>query len=274
MTAHWLLPAVVAAATARGVRALPEPALPGWRRTNYRGREVSLSTGLGAVAGVGVAVLVSPAVGASGLRRPALAAVGAAVLAGGYDDLRAGAVESAADKGLHGHLTAVRAGRLSGGAVKVLVIGSGALVSALVMDAGEAHPSLARVTLRAGLIASSANLLNLLDLRPGRAGKLALVGAVAGVHGPGAGVAGAVLGAVASTLPDDLAEVGMLGDLGANALGAALGVRLAAAAPGWRLVAAVLIGGLTLASERLSFSQVIDSVPILSRLDQLGRARQ
>jgi hypothetical protein len=64
----------------------------------------------------------------------------------------------------------------------------------------------------------------------------------------------------------------MLGDCGANALGAAVATAVARALP-WqvRLLALAGVAGLNLASERVSFSAVIDRTPLLRRLDQLGR---
>jgi hypothetical protein len=65
----------------------------------------------------------------------------------------------------------------------------------------------------------------------------------------------------------------MLGDCGANALGAALGVAMVRSLP-WpaRLAAAASAVGLILASEKVSFSRVIATNPTLNRLDWLGRA--
>ncbi|MGI4895100.1 MAG: hypothetical protein ACRYF3_08315, partial [Janthinobacterium lividum] len=64
----------------------------------------------------------------------------------------------------------------------------------------------------------------------------------------------------------------MLGDTGANALGALLGV---AALARWRrpgrAAALAVVLGLTLASERISFSRAIEAVPLLRELDRLGR---
>ncbi len=117
-------------------------------------------------------------------------------------------------------------------------------------------------------------MINLFDLRPGRAGKIALVAGLSGIASADplvASTSGAVTGAVLATLPDDLREVGMLGDLGANALGAVIGLRLSMLAAPARFVAVAGVLGLTLASERVSFSRVIESVPALRRLDQLGR---
>jgi hypothetical protein len=75
-------------------------------------------------------------------------------------------------------------------------------------------------------------------------------------------------------MPADLGEQAMLGDCGAGTLGALLG--WAAGLSGSRrrrlLLTAGLIG-LTVASERVSFSEVIDGQPALRALDRLGRRR-
>ncbi len=118
------------------------------------------------------------------------------------------------------------------------------------------------------LIAGTANFLNLCDLRPGRAAKVTLVLA-AGLVGVGAAP---VLGAAAGCLPSDLREKSMLGDCGANALGAAVGTVAAAWLPRPAKLAALLaVVGLNLASERVSFTAVIDRTPTLRWLDHLGR---
>jgi hypothetical protein len=245
--------------------------IPGWRRRNYRGRHVSLAGGSGAALGSLAAVALQP----SGRRGPALLAGGAAAVAGAYDDLLAGRSETAGDKGLAGHLAAARSGRLSGGVVKAAVIAGASLVAAGRLDASTRRwsASLADRVLRAAVIAGSANLLNLLDLRPGRAGKVALVAGVVGSSGPAGTVAAASAGAAAAVLADDLGERTMLGDLGANTLGALIGVRLASGSVRTRMAALGLIGAITAASERVSLSRVIDDTPVLHKLDLLGRAQ-
>jgi O-antigen ligase len=122
------------------------------------------------------------------------------------------------------------------------------------------------------VIAGTANLVNLLDLRPGRALKAgALIGAPLTL-GRGGGVAAGTLGASAALLPADLGEDIMLGDAGANALGALLGVALVGkTGTTGRAVALAVLAGLTAASERVSFTKVIQDTPWLRRLDELGR---
>jgi UDP-GlcNAc:undecaprenyl-phosphate/decaprenyl-phosphate GlcNAc-1-phosphate transferase len=73
-------------------------------------------------------------------------------------------------------------------------------------------------------------------------------------------------------LPEDLRERAMLGDSGANALGGMLGAAAAAALPrAARVTVLAAITGLTAASEKVSFTKVIEQTPLLHRLDMLGR---
>lgn len=80
------------------------------------------------------------------------------------------------------------------------------------------------------------------------------------------------MGAGILVAPDDLNGTTMLGDLGANAMGAQLGVSLAATLPvPARLLVLTGVAGLTLASEKVSFSSVIEHNRILSMIDAFGR---
>jgi hypothetical protein len=199
----------------------------------------------------------------------AVASVGSGVV-GAYDDLY-GATQA---KGFRGHLRALRSGELTSGTIKVLGVGlSAAAAAVLIQRSGASCPKPACRALDGlldtGLIAATANLTNLLDLRPGRAAKAILL---LGSSFVSFGAAPAV-GAAAGSLPTDLASRSMLGDCGANALGAAVGTAAAQAlSRRFRLLAFVLVAALNLASERVSFTAVIERTPLLRELDQLGRA--
>jgi UDP-N-acetylmuramyl pentapeptide phosphotransferase/UDP-N-acetylglucosamine-1-phosphate transferase len=84
-----------------------------------------------------------------------------------------------------------------------------------------------------------------------------------------------VVGATAGLLHADLRERLMLGDTGANLLGAVLGlaVVLETSRPVRTGVLVVLVL-LNLASERVSFSKVIAATPGLRHADRLGRVRE
>jgi UDP-N-acetylmuramyl pentapeptide phosphotransferase/UDP-N-acetylglucosamine-1-phosphate transferase len=262
--------AVAARAALAGAAALTErPAGAPWRRMNYAKRPVTLLGGPALAASATVSAVLGAPAGA----RAATAVVGTiSGLVGGYDDLAGARPEQARDKGLAGHLAALKAGRLSAGAVKVAGIGAAAAVAAVLTRRDRGVSGLVDGVLTTGLVAGTANLLNLLDLRPGRAGKAGALLAATTVGGPAGGLVAGPLGATLATLPDDLGERIMLGDCGANALGALVGLRLASI-PGRTPRAGLLAGvvALTLASEKVSFTKVIDATPGLRELDRLGR---
>ena len=277
------LPAPGAAAVLGGLVArlraavAPSGSADRWTRSNHRGEPVSLLEGPAVAAGL----LAGGLVGAGGLRAAAAATVATAGGAafGLVDDLAEDPADRA--KGLRGHLGALAHGRLTTGALKVLGIGATGLLAAAVATpwsgpraAGSTRGRLADVLLSGALVAGSANLANLLDLRPGRALKAAVLcaGPLALAGGRGAGVAGTVVGASTGALPADLAGRDMLGDGGANAVGALLGTAVVLDAPRpVRLLVLAGVVGLTLASERVSFTQVIADHPLLRELDEWGR---
>jgi len=207
--------------------------------------------------------------------------------AGLVDDLDAGAHDGDAPaKGLAGHLGALSRGRLTTGVLKMAMIGSGALVSGALMarrrsamsGESESLATAADAAISAMAIATWTNVHNLLDLRPGRALKTAalLSGALLADGREGAEASRALaaggLGVVAAALPEDLMENTMLGDTGANAVGAVVGTALAAHPSRTVRGLAALVGtALVLASERVSFTRVIDRTPVLAALDGLGR---
>ncbi|WP_036554700.1 hypothetical protein [Nocardiopsis sp. CNT312] len=265
-----LVGAVLGAAAARCAYTLltrrdADPAPDGaraWRRTNYRGRVVTLHQGPALASGVCAASLLAPGLTPRVRAVCALAAAGAAGF-GAYDDL----FGSADARGIRGHLGALARGRVTTGLVKMAGIGATGVAAASLLRRPAAETVMDGV-----LIAAGANLVNLFDLRPGRAAKVCLLAAAPLLASPAAPAVGPAVGAAAALLPDDLAERSMLGDAGANALGAALGAAAVARAPRpvrGAVLAAVL--ALTLASERTSFSRVIERFPTLRRLDRWGR---
>ena len=241
--------AALARTALRALTARPPGGAARWSRTNHRGRPLTLLSGPALAAAV--------AASADLPRAAAVVAAGGAAVVGAYDDA-AGAPDT---KGLGGHLRALRQGRVTTGAVKVVGL---AVVGVAACALLEGRRDRRDLLVGGAVVAGTANLLNLLDLRPGRALKAGVAGAVLlGQPGPGA--------VAAALLPDDLQERTMLGDAGANALGALLGLALLSRAPQRRCAALGALGALTLASEVVSFSRVIDAVPPLRWVDRAGR---
>lgn len=242
-------------------------------RTNYRGLEIAAVLGFavtgGGMAGLGVAALTATFLNTS------LGNVGWAVLAilvllgagGAADDLKGD--ERA--KGFSGHLKAAVRGRITGGFMKIIAGGAAGLVAGFLVHSGRAAVE------TAFLIALTANLLNLFDRAPGRSTKVALAGAVPLLlvgSAPWALSSAGLWGAAAAMLPPDLRERAMLGDTGANPMGGVLGLGLGVSLdePG-RLLALGVVFALNAASERWSFSQVIEGNRLLRSIDRSGRTR-
>lgn len=264
-----LVAAAVTLAARRALESSPPGGAERWTRTNHGGDPVSMLEGPAVTAG-----LVAGAAVAGGESRARAATVLASAGAGAFgvlDDLAEDTAHGA--KGLRGHLGALARGRVTTGGLKVLGIGATSLLAAAVgtRRQGGAAGHVTDVAINGALIAGTANLVNLLDLRPGRALKASALLAIPMVGGAD-GQTGALLGASAAAAPADLGARDMLGDGGANALGAFVGTRWALRAPRpVRAVALAGVVGLTLVSERVSFSAVIERTPWLHRLDQVGR---
>ncbi len=280
--------------------------------TNFRGVRVSYGLGIVWFVWAGCAIVCGVLSSATGeapvmglLMFAGLLAL-VAFTAGVVDD----AYGSPAARGFAGHLKAMAKGRLTTGGLKLIAIGAASLVVSLMMaqvspwggvadvsGSGSLTVSSVGWALMAGAaIALTSNLLNLLDLRPGRALKVySLLGAggvlSAGVMlsaspigqrfgaSPGDGIvtllglALFVFGPVIAVWPFDLGERGMLGDAGANPMGVVAGLLIVSGLPAWGLVAYfILVLGLNLLSERVSFTRVISSVPVLRALDEAGRS--
>jgi UDP-GlcNAc:undecaprenyl-phosphate GlcNAc-1-phosphate transferase len=246
--------AAIAVAADTALRARPPGGAARWERTNHRGRPVTLLEGPALAVAASLTATLP-------LASAALAGFGAAAV-GAYDD--AVGVRQPLAKGFRGHLAALRRGQVTTGTAKVAGIGLVATASVLLLEDLDDR-RLLDVLVGAGVVAASANLLNLLDLRPGRALKAGLLAALV-LRQPGPAAAAAAL------LPGDLRERTMLGDSGANAYGALLG--LAIVDRGSRRSQALALSALVLlnaASELVSFSRVIDAVAPLRWVDRLGR---
>jgi UDP-GlcNAc:undecaprenyl-phosphate/decaprenyl-phosphate GlcNAc-1-phosphate transferase len=272
------LPSIAALLSA----ALAAPALlaalarAGWVRGNYRGRALPCPFGLLTLLAVPLALIpltLLERLGGTGVFEPrlgpvALYALGVLAL-GLLDDALGGAPD--APRGWRGHAAALARGELSTGAAKA----AGSLGLAL-LAMSYLGLSNARWLLAAGVLALATNAFNLLDLRPGRASK-AFVALGAGLA-IGAGELRTLwtLGLFAAPAlvagGYELRERAMLGDTGANLLGALAGLWLVLALSGTgQLIALALLAAMTVYGEFRSISELIERTPLLRHLDSLGR---
>jgi hypothetical protein len=238
----------------------------GVRRANYLGRR------LPAASGIMFALVAVPSLwltgAAAALRLSGCVVMLALMIVGLIDDLYAGGRQA---RGLRGHLGALARGRVTTGAVKA----AGGLAAGLAAG-GLLHPGdPVRIALDALLVALGANLINLLDLRPGRALKAfgLLSGAVIALEPNSLRLLGPVLAAAVVSAPSDLAGRTMMGDTGSNVLGGAIGLALASSLPlGGCIAAVAVLIAIHLLCERISLTDIIGRSRILRFVDQLGTA--
>ncbi|MGZ4138457.1 MAG: hypothetical protein ACXVQ6_07310 [Actinomycetota bacterium] len=271
----WVFTGLLAALV--GARALARLVTHGpLRKRNYRGLEIPSTAGiaalLGLLAGITLLAVLHILFPSSGTFADAVgvgtiavtAAIGFGFL-GLWDDV-AGTSD---ERGWRAHVSAVFHGRATPGAIKLVGGGALALIIAAAMESGFWW-----TLADAAIIALGANAVNLLDKRPGRASKTFLL-ASAGLMIVGGGMApslAAGIGACLCTLPYDLRERAMLGDAGANGLGALLGVAAVFdSTHGFRLLALGFLVVLGLLGERPGISRIVDASGPLRRLDRIGR---
>ena len=174
-------------------------------------------------------------------------------------------------RGWRGHGAALLRGELSTGALKA----AGSLGLAL-LAMSMLGLSNGRWLLATAVLVLATNAFNLLDLRPGRAAKaFALLGLGLGL-GSGSPRQLWALGLFAAPALVaglyDLRERAMLGDTGANLLGALAGLWLVLTLSGTgQLIALALLAALTIYGELRSISGFIERTPGLRQLDSLGR---
>ena len=255
----------------------PVFAHPAFQRLNYRDRDVPTGAGvvLALVPVFAEAVRLAAGaagVGVRGITGPRAAVVIAAIgfgFVGVLDDIAG----TAHQRGLRGHIGAlVETGRLTTGALKLVAGAATALIAVSPLPHTAFWPYIAD----AALVALAANLGNLLDRAPGRTIKVgAIAFAVLAIFTvvprplvPAAVVAGAAMG----LLLDDLHERLMLGDAGANVLGAVIAVGAVATTElPIRVTLLMIVAAANVASEWVSFGRVIDATRPLRGVDRWGR---
>ncbi len=265
--------AILAQPTLRALRA------GGHMRPNYRERSLPFPFGVLIVAAALSALVPLTLIerfGHTAILYPrlipvAVYALGVACLGLIDDTLGAEHAGAPTPRGWRGHGAAAMRGELSTGTLKA----AGSLgLALLAMD--YAGLSTGRWLLAVAVLVLATNAFNLLDLRPGRAVKVfVLLGAgltigarelrplwTLGLFAGPALIAGLY----------DLRERAMLGDTGANLLGALAGLWLVLTlSQTGQLIALALLAILTVYGELRSISALVARVPLLRGLDSWGR---
>jgi UDP-N-acetylmuramyl pentapeptide phosphotransferase/UDP-N-acetylglucosamine-1-phosphate transferase len=256
----------------------------GHTRPNFRDRELAFPFGVLVLAAALLSLIplmLLARLGSSELFHPEVVPVllyAPGVLALGLiDDTlaprapRAGGGGGPPQRGWRGHGAALRRGELSTGVLKA----TGSLGLAL-LAASYLNLSDARWLLAAGVLVLATNVFNLLDLRPGRSIKaLVLLGAgltIGSSEVRPLWTLGLFLAPALVAGGYDLRERAMLGDTGANLIGALAGLWLVLTLSGaGQLVALALLAAITVYGELRSISALVERTPGLRELDSWGR---
>ncbi len=240
-------------------------------KVNYRGIMVAPSLGPALILAYLPVLAVEVLRGENHTRVLAVAALFLGVsLCGLWDDLIDEQVS-----GFKGHLGSLYKGQLTSGLLKMVT----ALLVGLLFVAALPDLSPLERVLALLVVLLSANGLNLLDRRPGRALKAFFGGMLLILLFTRAGgVLELFVPLLAISLiiaPFDFNAEGMLGDCGSNMLGAALGTAAVFSfSLHWQwalLLAWAVVHGY---AEFASISCLVDRYPLLKHLDKLGRSRE
>lgn len=259
---------------------------------NYRGAALACPLGIVIVAAVALALGGLEALYVLGIHEDPFLTVGPVLVLGVaalglFDDAYSGS-----SRGWRGHGKAVLGGGLPTGALKAVgTLGLAAYVasSALTAPVGDGAsfdeatgtiaaggPDVVPYLLTVAVLVLATNLFNIVDLRPGRAFKglvLVAAGCTIAVGTDLLSGYGAYLGAILVVGVYDLRERGMLGDTGANLLGAVAGLMLVTAITstlGLAICLCVLLA-ITAYGEFRSISAFVERTPGFRHLDSIGR---
>mgnify|MGYP000991466459 FL=1 len=182
--------------------------------------------------------------------------------------------------GFKGHFGALFKGRLTTGGLKALGGGIIAFFIALSLSGLESLSNgWVDILLNTLIIALFTNMLNLLDLRPGRAIKgylffllLIILMAVGRVNWV---LITPLLGIILVYFPVDLKARAMMGDAGSNVLGLTLGYYsvIFLSLP-YRVAVLLFLIAMHIYTEKFSLTKTIEQVPLLRLIDQAGRSRE
>jgi UDP-N-acetylmuramyl pentapeptide phosphotransferase/UDP-N-acetylglucosamine-1-phosphate transferase len=173
--------------------------------------------------------------------------------------------------GFKGHFGALFRGRLTTGGLKALGGGLVALFTAFFVSEGWAN-----IIINTLILALFTNMLNLLDLRPGRAVKGFIFFTVLIIIIAGGKMDYVLLaplaGAVLWYFRYDLSARVMMGDAGSNVLGFALGYLAVTELPfNARIGILLFLIAMHIFTEKYSLTRIIENTSILRYIDNMGR---
>ncbi|MFA5524266.1 MAG: phospho-N-acetylmuramoyl-pentapeptide-transferase [Tissierellales bacterium] len=174
-------------------------------------------------------------------------------------------------KGFRGHIYSLFNLRLTTGGLKLII---GGVVGLLVSLTLSKNPFELIVNIL--IIGLFTNLINLFDLRPGRACKVFIVFSILMIFSAMSKeynyIITSLMGNVLVYIPYDLKAKSMMGDAGSNVLGMTLGVFCAATQSiSIKIVYLIVIVIIHVVSEFRSLTEIIDNNKVLCYIDKLGR---
>ncbi len=174
-------------------------------------------------------------------------------------------------KGFKGHISSLLRMKLTTGGLKLIIGGIAAIFASIIIST-----NVIELVMNILIIGLFTNLINLFDLRPGRAGKvfmlLSIILILTSKMSKYNYIMISLLGIVLVYLPYDLKAKSMMGDTGSNVLGMTLGVFCAGTQPIWvKTLCLILLIIIHIISEYYSLTRIIDNNRLLCYIDKLGR---
>lgn len=237
-------------------------------RQNYMGKKIPVGMGIVFIPAVITGVIVLVYLEQIDKKLALLNLLGITVIgfAGIVDDL----LGNRDTLGFKGHIKSLFKGTLTTGGFKALMGGLVAsVISLFISDA------VIQWILNALIISLFTNMLNLMDLRPGRAIKFFFlvwgISVIGGIKGNYSYLLFPLAGSLIAYMPVDFKGKGMMGDVGSNVLGISMGIYFSLSTG---VTAKICIVGalvlMHLIGEKYSFTNIIDKNRILSFVDSLG----
>lgn len=236
---------------------------------NYRGEKIPVGLGIAYVLSLVTAVMLANLYFKQDFKIVYSLILG--VLSMGFVGLMDDLLGDKGTKGFKGHIKSLLGGKLTTGGLKAISgFGIGFLISISISD------GIIELGVNTLLVALFTNVINLFDLRPGRACKVFLFLGVVTLLTSAFSIYGfmmlSAIGVVLAYIGYDLSAKSMLGDVGSNAMGITLGVFSVATSPmNVKFVYLGILIALHLISEFYSFTKIIESNKLLKTIDKFGR---